>query len=105
MLCRLKSHLRGKRQLVQIDIVAEEWKRQVITAFLFSVGTPPKVVMLVAIPWQPRQPSSEGTNATDQVSTATAARTPGPTKEMARHGYVKQVFLSFLISLCRGCWR
>ncbi len=27
---------------------------------------------------RPRQPSSEGTNATDQISTAPVARTPGP---------------------------
>ncbi len=39
-------------------------------------------VMVAASTWRPRQPSPEGTNATDLTSTAPAARTPGPAKEM-----------------------
>ncbi len=43
--------------------------------------------MVAASTWQPRQPSFEGTNATDQTSTAPAARAPGPAREMVRQPF------------------
>ncbi len=44
-------------------------------------------VMIAASTWWPRQPSFEGTNATDQTSTAPAARTPCPAREMVRQPF------------------
>ncbi len=43
--------------------------------------------MVTASTWWPRQHSSEGTNETDQTSTAPAARTPGPAREMVRQPF------------------
>ncbi len=43
--------------------------------------------MVAASTWRPRQPSFEGTNATDQTSTAPAAQTPGPAREMVRQPF------------------
>ncbi len=48
------------------------------------IGTSTDGVMVAASTWRPLQLSSEGTNATDQTSTAPAARTPCPTREMVR---------------------
>ncbi len=47
--------------------------------------------MVAASTWRPRQPSFEGTNATDQTSTAPAARTPGPTREMVLQPFFSKV--------------
>ncbi len=47
----------------------------------------PAGVMVAASTWRPWQPSTEGTNATDQTSTAPAARTPGPAREMVRQPF------------------
>ncbi len=47
--------------------------------------------MVAASTCQPRQLSFEGTNATDQTSTAPAARTPGPAREMVRQPFFSRV--------------
>ncbi len=44
-------------------------------------------VRVAAFTWRPRQPSSKGTNATDQTSTTPVARTPGPAREMVRQPF------------------
>ncbi len=44
-------------------------------------------VMVVALTWRLRQPSFEGANATDQTSTASAARTQGPARKMVRQPF------------------
>ncbi len=51
--------------------------------------------MVAASTWRPRQPSFEGTNATDQTSTAPATRTPGPAREMVRQIVVVSVLQRF----------
>ncbi len=47
--------------------------------------------MVAASTWRPRQPSFEGMNATDQTSTAPAARTPGPARKMVRQPFFSKV--------------
>ncbi len=50
--------------------------------------------MVTASTWRPRQPSSEGANATDQTSIAAATRTLGPAREMdGRMGDVASLLL------------
>ncbi len=53
--------------------------------------------MVAALTWRPRQPSSEGTNATYQTSTNPAARITDPAREMVRQFFL--VAFLFLI-LC-----
>ncbi len=47
--------------------------------------------MVAASTCRPRQPPFEGTNTTDQRSTAPAARAPGPAREMVRQPFFSRV--------------
>ncbi len=46
--------------------------------------------MVAPSTWRPRQPYFEGTNATDQTSTAPAARTPGPARDRFANRFFKE---------------
>ncbi len=46
--------------------------------------------MVAASSWRPRQPSSEGSKASDQTSTAPATRIPGPAGEMVRQPFFRE---------------
>ncbi len=56
----------------------------------------PVGVMVAASPWRPRPPSSEGTNATDQKSTAPAARTLGSVRLMVKKSTCDRPFSNLL---------
>ncbi len=55
--------------------------------------------MIAASTWRPQQHYFEGTNATDQTSTAPAARTPGPATVFSKVGDASPAGASLLLPL------